>query len=981
MASPLKLLDFLVKREEPEAQEQESLQKSWPLAIATALMLGQAVDEVPYNAPPKLLAGFRQAGIVPPEERWKPEALHPELLPIAHLESSFGLKTQHEPCPGGEYHTAMGALGLKPVTAHEAYRQSKALQKEFPGLDDPKVFTNKLKDDNRFYNLAASAHWVQLKKIHGTPEKTAFAWRWGSGAAQKATPEQVHGDEYVKKYQSRMGQTVKKAWPKDEAENEANQPAFLSGHPGAGVARDTVLEATGATETPHGPENQAAQLSDKRYSWKRLSGQDRTAVAGLPHTWVAPMQSAPTERAPQGYFLPGQAIGTNPEAEARAANWQARARLAGRHPSLAGAWGQEPHFSVNDAPSQQVAPLDDTSSTGIASRALERQYWQRVDAMSRAGGKGVTLSRLPIKKSIQDLKPSTKQLGEGVWDYSHLLTPEERAQGLSMSLIHRVPKPHVGNPSLTVLLQEADKTGKLQERGHVSAYVQYQDHLMSHSELDDKFRGRGLGARMYLAAFAHAYHRLGIRHISGGYHSEAAGQVHQSFKRRYGWNYRPDEGMEGGTSPETALGPYGYTLKNELSKTDCDLWLAQQTLVKAVKPAELKSVSRYDDHALGEVFVNDEFEPDSHPHGNDVFAQAFRHHVVEDPKPVKRGKTGNRESSNSTGKVVYDIRHPIGEHGDTHRFMVKPYHEKIVPRCRAWQEFPIQGWAELTNQALYHAGEIGHLHQRVHVDRLPMAKTGRRGVPEQTIETPALIVHMQPGVKTVEYMGSRLSRALEGGVGSPPTDQEIDARTKVQQQARQIWLFDFLSNNLDRHWSNLLYDEKNGNLLAIDHSRSFQYKNHGKDPVDHRNIPRGQYTDSFGNYEKLGLQQVMDSRNPYWFDESHPGYNKPEGTPEGKEYKQLRENKKWQAMDAWNQKWNPTFEWWDKVKDQVVDTWKKRLGLIKEKAVREHLDRNFMERVKLLNDYAKFGIDNFGQDDWDETPVTMFRYGKRDHED
>jgi hypothetical protein len=35
---------------------------------------------------------------------------------------------------------------------------------------------------------------------------------------------------------------------------------------------------------------------------------------------------------------------------------------------------------------------------------------------------------------------------------------------------------------------------------------------------------------------------------------------------------------------------------------------------------------------------------------------------------------------------------------------------------------------------------------------------------------------------------------------------------------------DFLTNNLDRHQDNLMWDNDNNRFLAIDHSRSFQYK-------------------------------------------------------------------------------------------------------------------------------------------------------------
>src|SRR6185369_3675417 len=132
--------------------------------------------------------------------RWSPVGLHPDLIPIAHLESSFGLHINHAPHSKGEYHTAYGALGFKPITAHEEWRKSKTLQKMFPGLEDPAAFTAKFKQDPHFYNTVASTHYLRLKTRHGTPERAVYSWRWGTGAAQSATDQQVHNDLYVQKY-------------------------------------------------------------------------------------------------------------------------------------------------------------------------------------------------------------------------------------------------------------------------------------------------------------------------------------------------------------------------------------------------------------------------------------------------------------------------------------------------------------------------------------------------------------------------------------------------------------------------------------------------------------------------------------------------------------------------------------------------------------------------------------------------------------
>ncbi len=135
--------------------------------------------------------------------KWTAEGLHPGLHPVAHLESSFGKNVHHEPHSKGVFHTAYGALGMKPISAYDQYQNSKALQAKYPGLD-PEEFTAKFHNDSKFYNEVASDHWQWLKDKLKTPERTAYGWRWGRGAALKATPQQIAKSGYVKEYMKTM---------------------------------------------------------------------------------------------------------------------------------------------------------------------------------------------------------------------------------------------------------------------------------------------------------------------------------------------------------------------------------------------------------------------------------------------------------------------------------------------------------------------------------------------------------------------------------------------------------------------------------------------------------------------------------------------------------------------------------------------------------------------------------------------------------
>lgn len=132
---------------------------------------------------------------------WTPEGLHEDLVPIAHLESSWGKNIAHGQGKN-EMDTAFGALGFKPQTAMEEYARSKQLQKQHPGLNDPQSFLQNFRGDPGFYNKIASEHFARLKRLHGTAEKAAYAWRHGSTAAANATPEDVDAEPYVQKYKA-----------------------------------------------------------------------------------------------------------------------------------------------------------------------------------------------------------------------------------------------------------------------------------------------------------------------------------------------------------------------------------------------------------------------------------------------------------------------------------------------------------------------------------------------------------------------------------------------------------------------------------------------------------------------------------------------------------------------------------------------------------------------------------------------------------
>lgn len=200
---PSKRAAELISRIKSKLDKSEPLEKGFltTAALAGSLALGQVNGADPDPKPSKaLIEATQRAGIPAEPVKWSALGLHQSLIPIAHLESSFGQNVAHAPHPKGEYHTAHGALGFKPVTAHEEYLRAPALQKLYGDLKDPAVFMSKFKSDPKFYNLVATSHFMRLQKQHGSPERAAYAWRWGTGACQGASDEQVANEPYVMRY-------------------------------------------------------------------------------------------------------------------------------------------------------------------------------------------------------------------------------------------------------------------------------------------------------------------------------------------------------------------------------------------------------------------------------------------------------------------------------------------------------------------------------------------------------------------------------------------------------------------------------------------------------------------------------------------------------------------------------------------------------------------------------------------------------------
>lgn len=352
----------------------------------------------------------------------------------------------------------------------------------------------------------------------------------------------------------------------------------------------------------------------------------------------------------------------------------------------------------------------------------------------------------------------------------------------------------------------------------------------------------------------------------------------------------------------------------------------------AVLPKDLRILVRGTDLPSGEATVDHTGHLSNIPDAVRPSVDLYESGIKADPKSSKISAKdfGGGISRKSVFKVGGSRTKPsktipsIAPQDE--KFMLKPYHEKIDRRLRGWAQAHMQGWAEMANQALYHAGGIGDLHQKVFVAEHEM---------EDGKKVPFLAVHVGKGFSTIRNLSY---------INNYITDK-IHTNPKTQDDIKKIALMDFLTNNLDRHGENLLVNKQTGELLAIDHSRSFQYINDRKDKSSKKNIP---INDSLGTY-------IGKGRCPF------TGYSV---------HKTLYHHpNKFDFADSFK----PTIEeWWKNNSGNIRKEMDNQLKHIKDRKLRNHIKVNFEARADQLDDFAKHGIDNFGADFY-ETPVELIR--------
>ncbi len=195
-----------------------------------------------------------------------------------------------------------------------------------------------------------------------------------------------------------------------------------------------------------------------------------------------------------------------------------------------------------------------------------------------------------LTKAIPELPLGQKKYemnfprGGGVarYDYSHLLTPLQRARGYELSVEHR-HHPGAGeydSHDVGVYLhynKQPISVGNVSGFFNVHRPSKWTSEMEPHAQsLEEKHRNLGFGKAMYMALYAHAKHH-GVKYVSGKLHTASAHRVHESLARAYGLGYNPrsyapgtvehKEGRE--IRPldvlpnEPVYGPYHYALNED----------------------------------------------------------------------------------------------------------------------------------------------------------------------------------------------------------------------------------------------------------------------------------------------------------------------------------------------------------------------------------------------------------------------------------
>jgi len=467
---------------------------------------------------PQLKAAFDRVN--PPIQqgpKWTTEGLHPELIPIAHLESSFGRNMNHAPNSKGDYHTAFGPVGFKPSTAHEEWSKTPKLKAAYPGLEDPAEFLQTFKSDWKFYNLLASSHFLRLKHRHGTPEKAAYAWRWGTGACSAAHEDVISNDNYVMRYRDLSAKT---------GMSKSEKPS------------KKVWKFSDGLTIPHHT-NPSRRKWDKAFQEKLLD----FFAFGDPKRFRK--VKIPVSANISGHFVNTMgAVG--PGGRNRAPGYDKMVRGGDKLP---------PIVVRRNGLSWHVVDGNARLHAALKNGLTHMDAYELVDLSKTESLEKMAIKDLRAGGRIVDFEDEFPEWNEP-YSYGHIL-PKHLRKDYELVCTTRHPLHH---PTVSVSIYER-KTRKRVGYVH-SIKTGLREATVDHSSLETSHRGKGLGYHAYEALYAHLYHHHGTRFITGSTHSSLAAKVHQKLAAKHKLNYQnKDVKITEGRPYDDAFAPYRYDLK------------------------------------------------------------------------------------------------------------------------------------------------------------------------------------------------------------------------------------------------------------------------------------------------------------------------------------------------------------------------------------------------------------------------------------
>lgn len=251
------------------------------------------------------------------------------------------------------------------------------------------------------------------------------------------------------------------------------------------------------------------------------------------------------------------------------------------------------------------------------------------------------------------------------------------------------------------------------------------------------------------------------------------------------------------------------------------------------------------------------------PHMKDV--KSLQQHL-DNPKP----EAGSMFRHNSVQtKALHD-----DSQGNT--WLLKPYHERAYNNVH-----PSSGWAEMTSQALYHAGGIGHLHQTVGVVH---DKNRLSDVTQPLIAIKIASDHIE--------------------ATSSVRNKKAGQNAKTGEGVHKIALMDYLTDNRDRHYQNLMIGP-NSEPLAIDNAGALMYNAGG---FRNRHI-KGISAYHIGPLDEISLPNEAHQKS--------------------------------------------TMEWWKQNGVNIRNAMAQRLKLVRNSALKQHIWNNFNARAEKLDQASK----------------------------